>query len=395
MLEKPDLLPFAALFEALNNTPGTVINPYTALPVLNPALDAITDLHRIANALERIAAAFEKLPINAANVPVEINRNNPKGGETITEAPFKQPTKFKQAQPPRVPEIVQKQVMQAPVPAAVVASVRPPEVIPARKKVLPTHPIPVGSSITEQKEVLVSYFKQLGIDYETKKKTNSPEQETKLNDIAIYLGKNFRECEELYKFLKRDILAKPGKFFYHLKEINPDKKLRISRFCNLLIQAGLLEKYAFEDGPENIIEIEVTGKDCGFLKGNWLERYVEYEVKRIVKKYTTYPGRAYEALSNLRVNINGKGAEFDLVFAVGQKVFCIEAKTRPGQQDLKTSLNKIKPLKLDNRSILIVTAEKSIQECLKLTEVLGGTQVTDLSSLEQKVTAMIEVAHKG
>jgi hypothetical protein len=32
---------------------------------------------------------------------------------------------------------------------------------------------------------------------------------------------------------------------------------------------------------------------------------------------------------------------------------------------------------------------------LKLTEVLGGTQVTDLSSLEQKVTAMIEVAHKG
>ncbi len=81
-----------------------------------------------------------------------------------------------------------------------------------------------------------------------------------------------------------------------------------------------------------------------------------------------------------------------MLFVLGSKIFCIEAKMKPDEAQLKSYLTRIKPLGFDNKAILIVTADKSAEECQKLAEALN-VRVTGLANFEQTLKTMLDSAN--
>jgi hypothetical protein len=68
----------------------------------------------------------------------------------------------------------------------------------------------------------------------------------------------------------------------------------------------------------------------------------------------------------------------------------VEAKTRSSPKIIQTSLERIEGLGLDKRAILIVVSDKSAEECLKLSQVLGNVRIACLPDLEKTVNAWLE-----
>ena len=320
-----------------------IANIYEAGEFAEPADPAFSgDLHRIAKALERIATTLEKLTGEKGNIPVEA-----KGSLIKAEEPVNNGLK----------------------------------------------PL-VQHAATSMTDVLEDYLEQKGIKIKPFGEKPTPDEQArrdKLNLLALFLGNNLKECMGLYQWLKSKLSSKNINLTYLFKEADSENREKITNFCNYLKKAGLLKSFSFQVLPENSIKLEFTGKDSSFLKGTWLERFVEQKVRRLLKDAVTKGAlQQYQIRSNLKLSFkdNTEG-ELDLFFAVGKKVFCIEVKTYPSSKDLKDVINKLKPLGINDRNILIVTAEKSSEQCLKLTEVLDGVRVVGLANFEETLKTMI------
>jgi hypothetical protein len=352
---------------------------------LNPAASETTspELMRIATALERIATALEEL--TAANA--DISAISPKAEiDWITLPDAEQPSAL--------------QVSEKTPPA--IAVPKPPLVNPALndstagKAITPAEvQAPTLPIVAPENSVLRTYLNKRGITIQEQKENPTPQKQAyqaKLDQLAFYLGQNFTDCQALYKAVKSNMLAPRQSFDYSLKGATADQNKLIREFCRLLKEAELLEEYAYQGKPEFTIQLKATGKEQKYLSGAWLENYVRQEVARIAQAYLQ-PDRRYEALSNPRIIFkDGSKGELDLFFALGQQIFCIETKMRPGQSDLTAYLERIKPLTLARKAILIVVVDKSQEECQKLSQALGKVQVIQLASLEPTLHFLLKAA---
>jgi hypothetical protein len=311
-----------------------------SLEFIGPITSA--ELHRVADTLEQMAVALEKLTGNKADVPVEA-KNSP--GELVNN-----------------------------------------DMNPAV--------LEVNIPITD---VLEDYLEQKGIKIKPPGEKLTPQEQSrrdKLNLLALFLGNNLNDCMALYQWLKGNLSSKNTNLSYPLKDANSGNKEKITNFCNQLKKAGLLKSFSFQALPENRVQLEFTGTDTGFLKGIWLERFIEQKMRRFLKE-----SRAKGSIQEYKIRANPKiifkdntEGEIDLFFAVGEKIFCLEVKTFPSAKDLKDVINKLKPLELKDQNILIVTAEKSSEQCDRLTQALGGIKVVGLGNLEEAVNSMINAA---
>jgi hypothetical protein len=311
------------------------------------------ELHRIANALERIATSLEKLTF---------------------EPPILKPGQNGYSKAVDLPVVLAKPSAQTS-PTA-------------------TQLVQPQSATTSSNEhnVLLDYLKERGINVQEPTKKPDPLYQAKLEKLALFMGQNLMACQELYKLLKHYMIAPRTVFSYSLVGATPDQNKLVRDFCTLLKEADLLEVYTYQGKPDYDIQLKSTGKEQKYLTGAWLEVYVKLEVKRLLQPYAAQSKQLYKALPNLHVVFkDATKAELDLFFAVGKAVFCIETKMRPNLVDLQTYLKKVKPLGLPNQNILIVIADKSAEECLEMTQALNGVQITRLGELEKALKSLINL----
>jgi len=329
-----------------------------------------SELGRIADALERIATALEKLTSEEKAPFSKTNQNN------------------KNAQ---IPQII------AP------STPTKPANLPKNKPVNPTIPktklpnnnktpkLPTSTEIG----VLHKYLEKQGITVQKPKKKVTPEKmayQVKLEELALFLGQNFATCKDLYRLLKVNMLAPRKPFSYSLIGASAEQNKLIRQFCQLLKDADFLEEFNYRGKPEFDIQLKASGKEQKFLSGAWLEYYVKFELDRIVKPYAAKTGQPYEALPNLQIIFKDKTkAELDLFFALGESIFCLEAKTQPVLANLKTWLNRVKPMGLENKAIMIVTLDKSEKECRKLGQELGNITIARLDNLEPTIHSLLGI----
>jgi hypothetical protein len=320
-----------------------------------PANQNLSELTRIAEALERIATALEKL--------TETQSYEDKNS-WITLPDFEPVT-----------------VNSSPVHLNGTASV----------EVVPPQPVAAkavsGVPPAEKETVLLKYLKERGITIEETKTKPDPQTEAKFDKIALHLGQNFAACEELYKLLKRNMVAPRSAFNYSLKGATQGQNQVVREFCRLLKDAGLLESMTYQGTPEYNLNLKASGKEQKYLSGSWLEYYVKQEVERLAQLYS---GQPYTGLPNLKVVFKtGVKAELDLLFALGQTVFCVEAKLRPTLADLKAHVEKIRPLQLKHKQILIIVVDKTDEQCVELTSALGNVQIVRLANFEAHLSSLL------
>ncbi len=374
-----------------------------------PATPApLSEISRIAAALERIASALEKLNVeselNSTQVYPNSNPENywitlPDNDQTqMAKASFIAPLVAKEKAPVSPPP-----AKLSPTPEPVkpkISLTTLPNLTPTR----PNAPLPAVNGLNRAVlagnnspgSVLHNYLNEQGISVQEAKKNDSPQEQAyqdKLVNLALYLGQNFSECKELYYMLKGSLITPNSTFSYGLKNFSAENKKKVRFFCHLLKGAGLLEVYLNQGTPECLIQLKTAGKEQKYLSGSWLEYYVKQEVARIARRYHTQYSLSYEARSNLEIVFKDSSkTELDLFFALGQKVFCAEAKIRPNKAQLEAFLNRIKPLKLDHNSLLVVVADKTEKDCLELSQALGNLRIARLDNLEQSLTAMLNAA---
>lgn len=244
---------------------------------------------------------------------------------------------------------------------------------------------------TPDKDVIAKFLTRRGVtNQEQKPKVISPERQQKLDELTIFLGKNFSECKTFYQWLKKQ-LSQPGAITLYLFTGVESKQVKlITELCRLLEAAELIDSLTALDLPGPGIQFKLASSGLNYLAGHWLERFVRLEFDRIAKNSG---GKGYEVKSNLLLTFeNEEKAELDLIFATGNQVFCIEAKTYPGSKELKNYLKKIEPLRMNPQNLLIVTAERSPEQCQSLTRSLGGVQVIGLDKLEEALISMIKAS---
>ncbi len=431
MPQKPLLSTLAAVREMFRKAPReaeitatSVVDNQHQSPLQTPPLETRTaapaqasgsELQRIADALERIALSLDKLNLSIINSSIAntdspaTNTDNPAAAEeTLGEEEvkgywitLKDIIENQNLQPVMTPSpIGVSQDHQLSGLPDVKAEASTP---PGNVKVSPVFPtanltspgLATAFNGTET-SVLREYLGKRGIVIQASKKSAGLQKQAdgiRLEQLALYLGQNFTDCQELYKLVKRHMVAPRSAFSYSLKGFKAEQNKRVRKFCRLLKEAELLEESSYQGTPEYSLQLKATGKEQKYLSGAWLESYVRQEVARIVQLTTIHSGQRYEALSNLEVVFKDNSkAELDLFFAVGQTAICVETKMRPGLAELKTYLNRIKPLALalDTHNLLIVVADKSPEECHKLSLALGNVRIACLTDLEYTLTTMLE-----
>ncbi len=232
-----------------------------------------------------------------------------------------------------------------------------------------------------------------------KKQAFTPERDEILDKLAQHLGKYFIECKELYLALKAN--RTDERITYSLYGATAQKNTRVQKFCKLLKEANLLENFEYLGAPVYWVQfnpINITSHNKNFVDGKWFERYLKHEVKGILQE--CYPDIGYEARPNLNLQFKkmadkqalNSGVELDLLFSLGDHIFCIEAKTNAKIGDLAKHLIKIEPLGLAKENIMIVVAENNAEERQELSQALNGTKVVGLDNLEEALVAMIKAA---
>lgn len=333
----------AFLEESLANEPET--------PTLTP------ELKRIANALERIAASLEKLAPVSPTAPLQ-------NGTVKTETKVVT-TQQNITNPPKNGAIS---------PATKVATTQ-------------QNPAAKPAPILAEPIVLRQYLEKHNITLDKSKTETDP----KLERLAVYLGHNYAACEELYNLLKRNLNAPQEAFSYSLKEIVPAHKKIIRQFCHLLKVAGLLEEYSYHGSPDFKVQIKASGTEKKFINGAWLESSVRHEIVRIVEPYGENSKQQFKIWSNVEITCkDGAKRELDVLFALGKKVYCVEAKLKPDKEELEEWVKRVKPLGLENKFLLVVAADKSIEECQKLRQTLGNVAITGLDNLEQTLLELVK-----
>jgi len=412
----------AALFEVLKKIPTRYEDSFS--PAVNEPFQPITqpnatetaspdttiEFGRIAAALERIALSLEKLTLERANSSFDTHQNDKDDWITLVDVP---PNPYLQAslsldqsssimnQPkgPLVPPPAKSADQQALVvspfseyPVNLASSVSSAKAIPAPimaelelAKPLMTRP---------KNSILLEYLNERGITVRERKSSQAKIYSDALDKLALYLGQNFTTCQELYKLLKSNIIIPCKPFSYSLVGFTAKQNTIVQKFCQLLKDTELLEEYTYRGRPEYIIQLKASSKEQKYLQGAWLECYAKLEVVRIVQPYAVSIRCYYEALPNLEIIFKDNSkTELDLFFALGQLVFCLEAKMRPDHKNLEIYLNKIKPLGLDYTAIIVIVADKTEEECRELGQILGGVRIVRLTNFEQTLIALLQEQH--
>ena len=186
-----------------------------------------------------------------------------------------------------------------------------------------------------------------------------PEKEADeiLDKISIFMGNRYSLIKPFYEQIKYNMNS-GGSFRMDLRNKTQEEVSTICQLATMLHEIAFLEEYNYLKSPRFLLFARPSRipKALNFFSGKWLESFVKSQVISILQQVN--PDLKFSYLLNPQIKLpNGDDFELDLLFAIENEIYWLEAKTGDYQRYIeKYSKVSQKILKLDwNSCFMILT----------------------------------------
>ncbi|MDW8373779.1 MAG: hypothetical protein RMM29_09075 [Planctomycetota bacterium] len=208
-----------------------------------------------------------------------------------------------------------------------------------------------------------------------------PAEQT-LNALAVFMAERYGAIAGTLAKMKRAINQNGGHFNDCLAQQPPRVISDCCQWCTRLHELGFLEEYHYKPAPQCQIVGRVSSLPLvqGFLSGHWLERAV-LELLRA----RAPAGVGFESLLNPQIVLpNGNDFELDVLAAIGEQVWWVEAKTGDYQPHLAKYAAVQRLLQVAQPYAVLVLPDLPSERCRTLTQLYSLT-VCNIADFVQHV----------
>ncbi len=245
----------------------------------------------------------------------------------------------------------------------------------------------VGLDEGSHSAVLVEYLRSRKISI----KALPPEDpaDKVIDSLSVFLGDHFDALKDLLAKIKR-AMQRGERMTESLAGRSQADVSAACQFCNKLYKLAFLEEYQYLKSPDYLIRAKVTTlpKAQKFFGGQWLERFTIEKVRAVYDK-TRSDQLSFEYLMNPQIVLpNNDDFEMDVLVALGQSIFWIEAKSGDYQQHVRKYSRFAGLLNLDADHSFMVLTDIPDSSCAELSSLFGMT-VCNLQTFESQFAKVL------
>ncbi len=213
-----------------------------------------------------------------------------------------------------------------------------------------------------------------------------------IDSLSLFLGERYNALSGLLAKIKR-AMQTGNLITESLKGRSQEDVSSVCQFCTRLHGIAFLEQYRYFRSPAYLIKAKSTTlpRAQQFFGGQWLERFILNKVKEAYLKIASeVDGELpFEYLINPQIILpNGDDFELDLLVAVGNAIYWIEAKSGDYQQHVAKYSKFARTLGLDYSHSLMVLADVPRERCNALSSLFSMT-VCNLRNFEDVLLAVM------
>jgi len=213
-----------------------------------------------------------------------------------------------------------------------------------------------------------------------------------IDRLSLYLGERYGALSTILGNIK-STMQNGRSFTLDLGSYAQDDIGSVCQFCKSLHEVAFLESYRYRKAPHYLIHAKAAtlSKAQKFFGGQWLERFVAQKVRATHAHVANEVGGPvpFEMLINPQIQLpNGDDFELDVLFAIGQSIYWIEAKTGDYQRHVKKYSDFARTLGLDGDHSWMVLTDIRQENCANLSA-LFGMKVCNVQSFHE---SLLEVA---
>jgi hypothetical protein len=185
-----------------------------------------------------------------------------------------------------------------------------------------------------------------------------PEEEADeiLDKISIFMGNRYSLIKPFYEQIKYNMNS-GGSIRMDLRNKTQEEVSAICQLATMLHEIAFLEEYNYLKSPRFLLFARPSRipKALNFFSGKWLENFVKSQVISILQQVN--PDLKFSYLLNPQIKLpNGDDFELDLLFAIENEIYWLEAKTGDYQRYIEKYSKVSQILKLDwNSCFMILT----------------------------------------
>ncbi|MDW8350551.1 MAG: hypothetical protein RML99_01465 [Anaerolineae bacterium] len=238
--------------------------------------------------------------------------------------------------------------------------------------------------------ILESFLNSRGIQIKVRPADDAADQV--IDSLSLYLGEHYDALSGLLSKIKRAMQT--GTVITESLKGKPQQDISSAcQFCTRLYEVAFLEQYQYFRSPVYLIKAKTTTlpKAQRFFGGQWLERFILQKVKAVYKQVSSeVTGELeFEHLINPQITLpNGDDFELDILTAIGQHIYWIEAKSSDYQQYVAKYSKFARLLGLDLEHSFMVLTDVPDDRCDALSS-LFSMSVCTLHTFEDKLLAVV------
>lgn len=240
---------------------------------------------------------------------------------------------------------------------------------------------------------LEPFLTQRGVTVKTIPELGAADQV--IDSLSMALGEQYVALSSLVTKIKRAMQT--GTVITESLVGKPQLEVSaVCQFCHRLHEIAFLEYYKYYRSPKYLIRAKTTTLPQAqrFFAGQWLERYALGKVKEVHSQVEAALGsrlRLEYMVNPQIVLLNGDDFELDVLAAIGESIFWIEAKTGDYQQYVAKYSRVARVLGLDYDHSIMILPDMALPTCEALSSIFSMT-VCNLESfpLHLRNTALQE-----
>ncbi len=198
-----------------------------------------------------------------------------------------------------------------------------------------------------------------------------------IDSLSVFVGERYDALSSILSKIKRAMQT--GRMITEsLKDRSQEDISSTCQFCTRLHEIAFLEQYKYFRSPTYLIKAKTTTlpKAQRFFGGQWLERFVLVKSEEIQRQVSSEYGvdLPFDYLINPQVVLpNGDDFELDLLIALGNEIYWIEAKSGDYQQHVAKYSKFSRLLGLDYAHSLMVLTDVPEERCQALSSLFSMT----------------------
>ncbi|MDW8265311.1 MAG: hypothetical protein RMJ52_08255 [Gemmataceae bacterium] len=213
-----------------------------------------------------------------------------------------------------------------------------------------------------------------------------------IDSLSLYLGEHYDALSGLLGKIKR-AMQTGMPITESLKGRSQHDVSSACQFCTRLYEVAFLEQYQYFRSPTYLIKAKTTTlpKAQRFFGGQWLERFILQKVKAVHGQISSeVTGKhEFEYLINPQITLpNGDDFELDILTAIGQHIYWIEAKSGDYQQHVAKYSKFARLLGLGFDHSFMVLTDVPDDRCDALSS-LFSMSVCTLRTFEEKLLSVV------